>query len=79
MLDEIAPWQFDELVAFREIEPDPDERLREIVRRGFKLVLATQRLTVEDEELDPWYEAPSVATDQNLVVGLCRSHYGTRG
>lgn len=76
MLDEIEPRQFDELVAFREIEPDPDERLREIVRRGFQYVLAAQGREVEDKELDPWYEEPSASSNQDGVVSVLRVHYG---
>lgn len=75
ILKEIEPRQFDELVAFREIEPDPDERLREIVRRGFQYVLATQGSEVTSEQLDPWYEEPEVESDQDLVVGTIRAHY----
>jgi hypothetical protein len=77
MLDEIEPGQFDELIAFREIEPDPDERLREIVRMGFKLVLNAQGKDVPDEMLDPWYEEPE--SDQDQVVSLLRSRHGARG
>jgi len=79
MLDEIEPWQFDEWVVFRRIEPDPDEWLREIVRRGFQLVLATQGKGVEAVDLDPWYEEPSAASDQDGLVSALRMAHGARG
>lgn len=79
MLDGIDPSQFDEFMAYREIEPDPDTRLREIVRRGFILVLGAQGREVADTLLDPWYEEPESVNDQNSVVSLVRSAYRARG
>lgn len=76
MLKKIEPRQFDELVAFREIEPDPDDRLLGLVRRGFQAVLNTMGCDVEQKMLDPWYEEPEVESDQDLVVGTIRAHYG---
>lgn len=75
MLGEIEPGQFDELVAFREIEPDPDDRLLGVVRRGFQYVLATLGCEIEQKDLDPWYEEPETVSDQDLVVGTVRAHY----
>ena len=75
ILGEIEPRQFDELVAFREIEPDPDDRLLGVCRRGFQAVLNTMGCEVEQKDLDPWYEEPSADNDQDAVVGAIRAHY----
>lgn len=75
ILNEIEPRQFDELVAFRKIEPDPDDRLLGVVRRGFQAVLSTMGCEVELKDLDPWYEDPSEETDQDGVVRLLRTRY----
>ena len=52
MLASVAPEQFDEWIVFRTIEPDPSERLAEILKRGFRLLAAGNGITVPDEALD---------------------------
>jgi len=67
MLDAIEPGQFDEWVAFRSIEPDPDKWLREITKRGLALIAqAVSGAEVDADTLDPWAnteeEEPEVLT-----------------
>lgn len=54
-LDTIEPWQFDEWVAFRRIEPDPDQWLRSILKLGFAGVCAVCGFgaQIDPEDFDP--------------------------
>ena len=53
MLDGIAPETFDRWVAFRKLELDPDEWLREILKRGFAALCNCQGAKVTPDDFDP--------------------------
>jgi hypothetical protein len=53
MLDRLAPEAVNEWVAFRQVERDPDEWLREIVKRGFAALCNCQGAKVKPDDLDP--------------------------
>lgn len=52
MLDELTPRQFDEWVAYRTIEPDPIERICEILKRGFSVMASMGGGKMEPDEFD---------------------------
>jgi len=53
MLDGLTPEQFDEWLAYREVEPDPLERLIEILKLGFVAVCASWGMHIRPEDIDP--------------------------
>lgn len=61
MLADVDPRDFDEWVAFRRIEPDPDERLREILKLGISAICGALGHEVSPETVDPWNDAKSDA------------------
>lgn len=56
MLDGLLPGEFDEWLAYREIEPDPLDRLFMILRLGFSAVCHTWGAKVEPQDIDPYLE-----------------------
>lgn len=78
MLDAIEPRQFDEWIAYDRIEPDPDKRLREILKRGFAALVTGWGGKTEPDNFDPpaAQEVPTVgpAGARQLLGGLIRSH-----
>lgn len=56
MLDGLLPGEFDEWLAYREIEPDPLERLFMILRLGFSAVCNAWGAKVEPQHIDPYLE-----------------------
>jgi len=56
MLDGLLPGEFDEWLAYREIEPDPQERLFAILRLGFSAVCNAWGAKVKPEHIDPYLE-----------------------
>lgn len=78
MLDEIEPAQFDEWVAWRELEHDADERLREVVKRGFAAVVSWMLgKEIKPDEFDRWAEPekPQALTPDQAVAAI-RQCYG---
>lgn len=53
MLDELEPHQFDEWVAYRTLEPDPVERIVEILKRGFTALVLSWGGELDPDDLDP--------------------------
>lgn len=53
MLDELTPRQFDEWIAFRTIEPDIEERIVEILKRGFAALCNVQGAELSPNDFDP--------------------------
>lgn len=56
MLDGLLPGEFDEWLAYREIEPDSQDRLFTILRLGFSAVCNAWGGKVEPKHIDPWLE-----------------------
>jgi len=59
MLDGIDRSQFDEWVAYREIEPDPIDRLFEILRLGFCTLANAWGAKIEPRHIDPFLKQAS--------------------
>lgn len=72
MLDEIGSRQFEEWLAFRQIEPGPIERLREIVKIGFSVLTKTR-----PRDFDRWDKGDDsdVITDANRAVTYLQQAY----
>lgn len=76
-LGTIEPSQFDEWVAFRQLEHDPDERLREILIRGLSGLMHAWGAEIDPCELDPWAEEePPQNATPNQAVAQLRNAYG---
>ena len=56
MLDGLLPHEFDEWLAYREIEPDPLDRLFTILRLGFSAVCNAWGAKVEPKHIDPYLD-----------------------
>jgi len=54
MLSGVDAREFDEWIAYRRIEPDPDERLREILKLGFAAICRLLGNDVSPDRFDPW-------------------------
>jgi len=54
MLDRVSPKQFDEWVAFDQLEPPPIDRLIAIVRTGLVALCQAWGVKLTPEDLDPW-------------------------
>jgi len=76
MLDAISPETFDEWEAFRRLEPDPLDRLREVLKLGFAAVVNAWGVKVEPIDLDPWHEDAEINVDQDQAVSLIGQAYG---
>ncbi|WP_455387496.1 hypothetical protein [Petrachloros mirabilis] len=70
MLDQLTPDQFNEWMAFRQIEPDKLERLIEICKRGFYLLANAQGAKIEANDLDPKKEEERTATASEISAVL---------
>ena len=67
MLDGLLPQEFDEWLAYREIEPDPLDRLFTILRLGFSAVCNAWGGKVEPRHIDPYLEKQAgTATVQDV-------------
>ncbi len=74
-LDGLSPEAVDEWVAFRRLERDPDEWLREIVKRGFAAVVAASGGKIDPDDIDPAKEekatpvvSPREAAEQAALI-----------
>ena len=79
-LDTIEPRQFDEWLAFRRLEPDPDERLREILKMGLASLLHAWGVKIEPHMLDPVSQKPEASVQHvssEHALGMLRSAYGS--
>lgn len=79
MLDRMTPQQFDEWVAYRNIEADPEDRLRRIVTTGFLALCKAWGMDLEPEDLDvALKEAKSEPEEMtpNQAVAALRMNYG---
>jgi len=64
MLDTITPQQFNEWIAFEEIEPDQTDRMRTIITTGFLALAASWGMEIEPKDLDPLLrDAPAASED----------------
>jgi len=69
MLDAIEPREFDEWLAYRELEPEPMGRVIEILKVGFAaLASAFSGVSVEPDYFEPQPEkgSPVVAEDASM-------------
>lgn len=80
MLDRMTPRQFDEWIAFRRIEPDPDERLRVIVTTGFLALCHAWGVDLEPEDFDPALKDQPETSDEMMspdqAAAAARMAYG---
>lgn len=53
MLDEISPRQFDEWLAYRQLDPDPLDRITEVLKLGFAAVLGAWGASDKPDDFDP--------------------------
>jgi len=60
-LDGLTPEQFDELVAFDQLEPEPLGRLIEIVKLGFTALARAWGMDIRPDDLDPVAKAEAAA------------------
>ena len=78
MLDTVSPRQFDEWVAFDQLEPPPIDRLRVIVRTGLLQLCRAWGSELTPEDLDPWLKeeaAQEVKPDQ--AYNMLKAAYGS--
>ena len=52
-LDTVEPQAFDKWVAFRQLEPDPLDRIAEILKLGFAAVVNAWGVDLRPEYFDP--------------------------
>ncbi len=79
MVDTVTPQQFDEWVAYKQLEPDKLDRLREILLRGLAFLCNVwSDKKVEFKDLDPWYEdpEPEFVSPQEAVRRMQGSNWG---
>jgi len=57
MLDELTPRQFDEWIAYQQVEPDKMDRLRLILTTGFLALCRSWGVDLTPEMLDPALES----------------------
>lgn len=79
-LDTIEPAQFDEWLAFRQIEPDPDDRLREVLKMGFAMLARSWgNEKIEPDDLDPWgRDEKAQSVSPNRAAAIVGAAYGFR-
>ena len=70
LMDELTPEEFDQWLAYRQIEPDPADRLIEIVKRGLFLLCNSWGARVKLEELDPGHVEPNSLATPNQAVAI---------
>lgn len=56
MLDGLIPGEFDEWLAYREIEPDQLDRIITILRLGFTYLCNAWEMKIEPHHVDPYLE-----------------------
>jgi len=65
----MTPREFDEWMAFRQLEPDPEDRRAEILKRGFAMLAASfSGQSIDPNILDPKPHEEQTATP-NQVCG----------
>ena len=77
MLDTVSPKQFDEWVAFDQLEPPPIDRLIAIVRTGLVALCQAWGVALTPNDLDPWLkeiESQEVKPDQ--AYNMLKIAYG---
>ena len=77
MLDAVSPQQFDEWIAFRQIEPDPLDRLAEILKLGFAAIVNAWGGDATPGYFDPGKEeATGSCLGPAQTEAIMRSVYG---
>ena len=75
MLERIEPGEFDWWVAYERLEPDPTERIVEILKLGFAGLCNCWGAKVEPDYFDPKPKEPVEVAPQQAVAML-RQAYG---
>ena len=78
MLDEITPEQFDEWMAFRKLEPDPEERVRTILVNGLGALCHAWGVKLSREDLDPALKEQTAVQEvtPEQALAMARASYG---
>jgi hypothetical protein len=76
MLDEVSAEQFDEWLAFDRIEPDPLDRIREILKLGFSVLAAGHGARISPAEFDPVKPPEPAAVTPNQAAAAIGAAYG---
>ncbi len=75
MLDTMTQEQFNERVAYKQLEPDKLDRLRVIVTRGFQCLCNSWGSKIAEKDLDPdFVEEPQEVTPDQLAA-LMKARY----
>jgi hypothetical protein len=84
MLEAMTPEQRDEWIAYRQIVPDPIERLIEVCKRGLALLINAWGGKIEPDDLDPMEHEEPEATGAEVtsrigaVLGPGITRHGNR-
>jgi hypothetical protein len=70
MVKGLTPQQFDEWLAYRQIVPDPMDRLIEVCKRGFTLLANAWGGKIEPDDLDPMEHEKPVASGKQIKAML---------
>jgi len=65
MLDSVTRAQFEEWLAYREIDPDPMDRIIHILRLGFCAICNAWGAKLEPKDFDPFAEGEASATSES--------------
>lgn len=69
MVEGLSPRAFDEWLAYRQIVPDPMDRLIEVCKRGFVILANAWGAKVKPNELDPMeFEEPEGSAAQVKAI-----------
>lgn len=52
----MTPAQMDEWLAYRQIEPEPTERIIEVLKRGFNVLASSWGAKLDPDKLDPAHD-----------------------
>jgi len=75
MLDALSPQQFDEWIAFRQIEPDPADRLRVILTTGLLALCQSWGVEITPKDLDPMLEEQEQEVTPEQAAAMMRLAY----
>jgi len=69
MLDSLTPEQFDEWLAYRELEPDPVERIVRVLCLGFAALCGAWGGKIEPSYFDPLAKTGELGGEAEDVLG----------
>jgi hypothetical protein len=76
MRDSIEPGQMDEWLAYEQIEPDQEDRLREVLKIGFAALCQAWGSKREPKDFDPWHKDEPQIVSPESAAAIVRNHYG---